>query len=503
MLKNVFLGLWVSVGLVWGPRCFGTEPVEIFFQEKYRRLDHPDYLTQRLEQEVMRVAKAGEMTTVLAAERADAPAYSFFRAYSRMFVHPETGDTAFFGRHQWLNRGEWTLFILKADGRLWMPFPYAEDLPLSGTEEIAAAQREAVVTVIKPSELKCTIIRDGKAPKQRSPKKIFDVFHRDLAWIPGTQHLLYVGVKRIYVLDPTRLEIHERNTPSLQVGTFSGLDHFNVSGGHRSGAHLFLYHQSGVYRIEWTGFLTKLFTPTGGAASREVFQKTITHPGSLDSDTKFQALYDGTFFLIGNQVFNWRGERVHLINTKQSQVAFGVTQPLMAVSHRKLKQLKIIHLETGTVATVKLDKRPVRSLSVGDDGRFVSVQYQSKYPLAPIDFDVFRIDGTSLTKVASDVVSGSDPAIFGGTVFYQKGRKFIVLPIGGTPQQWGPFESNLQAWSLKVGNEIVYTTAPTADLEGIKRYNELKGGPPEISPLGFTNSAGPTVKRPSGYGIGF
>ncbi len=499
MLKQTMAWIWVSVWFLLGPACLSGEPVEIFFQEKYRRLDHPDSFVQRLEQEVLSVVKNDERTTILTAERTDAPVYSFFRAYSRMFVNPETGDTAFLGRHQWLNRGFWTLFILKSDGRLWMPFPYEEDFPLSDNEEMAAAQRAAMAEVIKPEELKCTIVRDGKAPKQRSPKKIFDVYHRNLAWIPGTQKLLYVGVRRICVLDPANLEIHERNTPSLRVEQLGQLGHFNVSGGHRKDEHLFLYHESGVHRVEWDGFLTKLFTPTRGAAAHEVFQKTKTHPGKIHTGTNFQALYDGAYFLIGNQVFNWRGDRVHLINNKQSQVAFCATKPLMAVSHRKLKQLRLTHLEKGTVANVTLDKRRVKSLAVGEDGRFVTVQYHSKYPQAPIDFDVFRVDGTTLTKVASDVVSGGDPAIYGDTVYYQKGRKFMVLPVGGTPRQWGPFESNLQAWTLKVGNEIIHTTAPTADLEGLKRYEESKMGAPTMSPSGGWQSDGAPAKVPSGY----
>lgn len=490
MFQKVMMSLSIAVLALCARPVLAAEPqrepVTVFLQEKYSRLDHPDFLMQRLEQEVMRVSEGDALTTLFAGERPNAPAYSFFREYSRMCVHPETGDTAFLGRHQWLNRGEWTLFILKADGQLWMPFPYVADFPLSGTEAVRSLQTAAMVDVKKSPLLECVMIREGKPPKQRSPKSVFSRFHRDLAWIPGTQNILYISHKKIYVFDLAKREIHVRNASHLRTENRFDLNYLNVARDRRAGSPFFLYHHSGVHRIGWDGTVTKMFVPDKGVASLDVFQKSITNPSRLNTDVDFQVLNNGAFFLIDNQVYNQEGRLLHKIHPKQSMVAFCDLKPLMVVSHKKLKEVRIMNLAGGVVASLKLGKRKVQDLSLADDGRFVAVQYVPKYPLVPAEFDVFQINGEKLIKVASDVLTGPGPAIIDGSVYYLRARSFVVLPIGGTEQKWGPLQTNVKDWTLKRGNEIVYATGSTHDLEGIERFYRNRFhhmDPPKAVPL--------------------
>ncbi len=450
----VMLSLFFSLSMLAAQPAL-PDNMEIHLFEKPEKVFHPDNGLVYMEREMWRVVGREGLVSWQANQVQGLPDYSYFSDFENPIVHPETGDQLFFGRHKLFNRGARTLFILKADGTLVVPFPHAGNDKLSRRSHYAAAHEAYLATTRVAEKRRLPLLRHERFERNVSTKTILGKGADIAVWVPGSRFVMAVGLNRLFLLDLEKKEIHETVLDNYLAGSAWGAKILNFSGGATYGEHFFLYNETGVYRVEWNGSLTHLFKADQREPGPDLFDHGTIRPGSIRAKSDFQAFRDGAYFIIGNQVHDREGNVVFRFSPKHSEVAFSPTQALAAVTHRPTKTLKVVDLLNGTSRTVPLKNRRVLDVAFAGDGSGVCVQYLD-LSRHDFHFEAFSLDAEGLTMVAAGF-SEEMPAMVDNHLFFLSKKQLYVQKIGDEARALASLPGEVTYWLVKRGNEVMYT----------------------------------------------
>lgn len=464
---NAVFFLCFFVGSLVGGDAVIPAGVEVILHERVAGVYHPDNPFKYLDQEVIQVAAGDSVTTRDCLKVEGLPDYSFFKDIDHAVVNGETGETAVIAKHQFLNQGAWTLFLIAKDGQITMPFPHREVGKPSESSKYFAAIGDYRRRVTRPAANRFPLIREKKTKKNYNPAPLFEGPFRGMVWLPGTRNILMYGYKYLYILETEAGQIREINA---KEHTVTPIDHqyFNVSGGTHYGQHAYIYNRSGVHRIEWDGSIVKLFEARKGAAEKDLFNQTLVTLGKSGPKSVFQVFGDGDFFRIGRQVYDRDGKVLHVFDPEKSAIAYCEARPLYAATHKDLKELRLVDTESGETLTAPTQNMAAAELLISADGSTVAVLYHKRHGVKPPTFDVFRRQGDKLVLVASGN-SYNIPALYQDTLFYVAENTLYVQQGTQPVQAFAKFEREISEWSVRVGNDLIYTTRGPVDWEGVKK----------------------------------
>lgn len=441
--------------------------VEVILHERVEKVFHPDNPFKYLDQEIVQVAAGDGVTARDCLKVEGLPDFSFFKDLDHAVMNPETGETAVIAKHQFLNEGHWTLFLISKDGQITVPFPLRKVGKLKESSKYFEAVGDYSRRVTRPTAYRFPLIREKKTKKNFNPGSLFSGPYRGLVWIPGTRNFLMYSFKHLYLLDTEVGSIREINAKEYAVNPFNSVSYLNVAGGTRYGRHAYIYHRSGVHRIEWDGSIVKLFEARQGSAKRDLFDQDRVTLGRSLSNAAFEVFGDGDQFRIGRQIYDRDGKVLHVINPETTVVTYGEGNPLYAATHNDLKELRLVDGESGQTLTTTIKNMAVAKLLISADGASLAVLYQKHSGIAPPTFDVFRRKGDALVLVASGK-SRNIPALFQDAIFYVTDDTLYVQCAEQPVHAFAKFERRISDWSVRVGNELIYSTRGPFDLGSVK-----------------------------------
>ncbi|WP_448721635.1 hypothetical protein [Acanthopleuribacter pedis] len=442
--------------------------VQVVVHEKSHELADPDQRLVDLEQKIWWTAEGRSLKLVQAVNEPGLPIYSYFKDIEYTVVNPETGDTAFFAKHRFLQNKKVGLFVLSADGRLEVVFPYSRSEGPKKTGSYAAACADYMDTVTVPNTVKHPIKRKGKPVKSGSLRKAYQSGYRRLAWIPGTRNLMLIGQKHLWILDREQGEIREIKAKKYLCKPFNQDHYLNVVGGQRFEEPFFIWHRSGLLRVEWDGKLTKMFEARKGTAQSDVFGRSKVDLGDSLSTAAFEVFQRGAYFRIGKQVYNAEGEALYAFKPKQTRIEIALDQPTMAAVKQTRKILWLIDLESGEKRGQAKLKRKVSDVILSPDGTLVSVRYTAFYGTEEPEFAVFQLQEEGLIEVLAGK-SLFTPILVRDHIFYLSDKQLFVQKIGEAAWSSAPFQGRPTDWFLKVNNEVVFSSLSPIDEEAILR----------------------------------
>ncbi len=444
--------------------------VEVILHERVEKVFHPDNPFKYLDQEIVQVAAGDGVTTRDCLKVEGLPDFSFFKDLDHAVMNPETGETAVIAKHQFLNEGHWTLFLISKDGQITIPFPHRKLGKLKESSKYFAAVGDYSRRVTRPTAYRFPLIREKKTKKKFNPGSLFSGPFRGLVWIPGTRNFLMYSFKYLYLLDTEAGNIREINAKEYVVNPFNSDPYLNVAGGTRYGRHAYIYHRSGVHRIEWDGSIVKLFEARKGPAEKDLFNRNLVTLGKSLSKVAFEVFGDGDQFRIGRQIYDREGKVLHVFNPEKTAITYCEGRPLYAATHKSLKELRLVDVESGQTLTATTKDMAAAKLLIGADGTSVAVLYQKHAGTEPPTFDVFRRRGDTLVLVASGK-SRNIPALYQDALFYVSDETLYVQRGEQPAQAFATFERKISEWSVRVGDELIYSTRGPVDWGDAKHHS--------------------------------